>query len=293
MRKLFILPLLFVMLYAQKDTNTTLNPSTMERFIQPKITFQTDYLSDAGFEGFDASVQTTKTKLSLNNAIGGISYSHWNFQWKNPNTLPFYKGKTPIKSMQRLKLYANIPYFINDKWFMLSGISLNATYEEEYEESFGGSVFSFFSYKFNEEHAFQMGAFANYHAVKTLALPVVGYTYRIRQTDGFSLALGFPRAYLGYNINPKLLLNAGMIFSQAVIRLADDSGIENRGYVEAKDYESNIGFRYTWKKHLEISADVLYTLKRDFTIYNNSANELSSYSIKPSFGAIIKLRYRI
>ena len=293
MRTFFLLPLLFVMLYAQKDNNTTLSPSAMERLIQPKISLQTDYLSSANFEGYDTSVTTTKTTLSLNNAIGGVTYSRWDFQWKNAKNLPFYKGKTPIKAMQRLRLYGNIPYFINDKWFMLSRLSVNATFEEEYEESFGGSVFSFFSYQFDEEHAFQMGAFANYHPVHTLALPVVGYTYRIRQTDGMSLALGFPRAYLGYNINPKLLLRAGMIFSQAIIRLADESGIEDRGYVEADDYESNIGFRYTWKKNIEISADLLYILKRDFTIYDNSGDELNNYSIKPSFGAIVKLRYRI
>jgi hypothetical protein len=150
---------------------------------------------------------------------------------------------------------------------------------------------SFLSYKVDEEHAIQMGAFANYHPVKTLALPVLGYTYRIRANEGLSLLLGFPRAYVGYHLTPKLLLNAGMIYSQAVIRLADESGIENKGYVEAKDFQSNLGLRYELSDNFVVRADILYTFKRDFTIFDHDAHELESYSIEPSAGAILTLKY--
>jgi len=150
---------------------------------------------------------------------------------------------------------------------------------------------SFLSYKVDDEHAIQIGAFANYHPVKTLALPVLGYTYRIREKDGLSMVLGFPRAYVGYHLTPNLQFNAGMIYSQAVIRLADDSGIEERGYVEAKDFQSNIGLRYTFSENLELSADILYSFKRDFNIYDHDANEIDSYSIEPSAGAILKIKY--
>lgn len=266
-------------------------PSLLEKITQPKLTFQSDYLSDANFEGFDASVKTYKQKIQLNNGMFGISYSRWDFDWDNAASLPFYKGKTPIESMERVRLHANVPVFINDKWFMLNMLNVNATYEKEVANAFGAGVVSFLSYKIDDKHAIQMGAFANYHPVKTLALPVLGYTYRVREKDGLSMVLGFPRAYVGYHVTPKLLFNAGMIYSQAVIRLADDSGIEERGYVEAKDFQSNIGVRYEFNKHFELSADLLYTFKRDFTIYNNDANEVDSYSIESSAGAILKLKY--
>lgn len=265
--------------------------SLLEEIVQPKVTYQSDFLSDANFKGYEGSVKTYKQKIQVNNGFGGISYSRWDFDWDQEQDLPFYRGKTPIESMQSIKASANLPLPINDQWFMLNSVNINATFEKEYSDALGGGIFSFFSYKLDEEHAFQLGAFANYHPVKSIALPVLGYTYRALEDDGLTMVLGFPRAYIGYHIGPNLLLNAGAIYSQAVIRLADDSGIEPGGYSEAKDYQSNIGLRYTINEKFEINADLLYAFKRDFTIYDRDANEIDSYSIEPSAGAMIKLRY--
>lgn len=281
----------FLMMCALPLTAEEERPSLLEQIAQPKVTFQSDYLSDAKFEDYEGSVKTYKQKIQINNGFGGISYSRWDFDWDQEQDLPFYRGKTPIESMQSIRVFANLPVPINDKWFMLNSVNINATYEKEINDALGAGIFSFFSYKLDNEHAFQLGAFANYHPVKSIALPVLGYTYRERETDGLTMVLGFPRAYIGYHLSPKLLLNAGMIYSQAVIRLADDSGIEPEGYSEAKDYQSNIGLRYMINDKFEISANVLYAFKRDFTIYDRNENEVDSYSIEPSAGAMIKLKY--
>ena len=80
--------------------------------------------------------------------------------------------------------------------------------------------------------------------------------------------------------------------SSELVKVADDSGIEPGGYSEAKDYQANIGLRYEINKHFEVSTDLLYAFKRDFTIYNHNADEIDNYSIEPSFGGIVKLKYR-
>ena len=266
--------------------------SLLEQIAQPKLTFQSDFLSDAKFEGYDGSVKTDKQKIQINNEMFGFSYSRWDFDWNNESDLPFYQGKTPIDSMNRIRLFANWPLRINDEWFMLNTVNVNATYEDEMSDSFGAGITSFFSYKVDDDHSIQLGAFANYHSVKTLALPVLGYSYRARETDGLKMVIGFPRAYIGYHLSPEILLNTGMVYSQAVIRLADDSGIEPEGYSEAKDFQANFGLRYEINKHFEISADLLYAFKRDFTIYDHNSDEVDDYSIESSLGGIIKLKYR-
>lgn len=122
-------------------------PTLFDQIIQPKVSFQSDFLSEANFEGFDASVKTYKQQIKINNELLGISYSRWDFDWNDESGLPFYRGKTPIESMESIRLFANLPLPINDEWFMLNSINVNATYEEEYSDSFGAGILSFFSYQ--------------------------------------------------------------------------------------------------------------------------------------------------
>lgn len=44
---------------------------------------------------------------------------------------------------------------------MLNMVNVSATYEDQYD-AFGAGISSFFSYKLDEKHSIQLGAFANY-----------------------------------------------------------------------------------------------------------------------------------
>lgn len=265
--------------------------SLLEKMAQPKLSVQSAFLADAKLKGYAGSVRTFKQQVRINNGFGGFSYSRWDFGWDRAQTLPFYRQKTPIERMQRFKLFGNLFHRFNDRWSVLTSLNVNATTEKEFGNAFGAGIFGFFSYAFDSDHSLQLGAFANYHPITTLALPVIGYSYRAREDDGFQAVLGFPRAYAGYHLDKGLLVNAGFIYSQAVIRLADESGIEPSGYVEAKDYHGNLGVRYTLNASWQFNADLLYAFQRNFTIYDNSAHQIDSYTIDPSFGAMVKLRY--
>lgn len=269
-----------------------LNKDVLERMVQPKVSYESSYVSDADVSGSKGSVAVSKNRIQLNNAMFGISYTNWAFNWSDIDALPFGNGlDTPIDQMHSVRLNANIPYFINKDWFMLTSFSLNSTFERELDDSYGAGLFSFASYKIDEDHSIQMGAFANYHPISTLALPVMSYSYRAKQKDGFIFILGFPRAYAGYFINPKTLIRTGMIFSQSVIKLSKDSSIENAGYIEAKDYMGNLGVSHELSERFRIEGDLLYSLKREFIIYNNAGDEQSSYGIEPSLGLNLRLRY--
>jgi hypothetical protein len=292
MHKKIVLVMVLVMSTSLFAKETKLKKGLLERMVQPKVSLNSSYLSDANINGSDGSVQVAKNSIRINNAIGGITYTNWSFLWNNVADLPFGNGlDKPIKQMHRLKLNATLPYFISDKWFLITSLSVNTTFEKEMKSSYGTGIFSFASYKINDDHAIQMGAFANYHPVSTLALPVISYSYRARKTDGLQVILGFPRAFVGYFINDDLLLRGGMVFSQSVIKLSNESVIESSGYIEAEDYMGNIGLVYEVSPSFTLDTDLLYSLKRNFTIYNSSGDEQSAYSIKPSFGVSMRLKY--
>jgi len=291
-KKMILVVLCFVFSTTLLAKEGKLKKDLLEKMAEPKISLDSSYLSDAKVNGSEGGVSVSKNRILLNSDIGGISYTNWSFLWNNVAALPFGNGvENPIKQMHSIKVNANVPYFINENWFLLTSLSLKSTFEKEMDSSYGGGVFSFVSYKFNDNHTIQMGAFANYHKVSTLALPVVSYSYRIRQKDGFVLVLGFPRAYAGYFINEEMLLRGGMIFSQSVIKLSDASVVESSGYIEAEDYMSNMGVSYEMTSQFTLDMDLLYSLKRNFIIYNSAGQEQQNYTINPSLGLSLRLKY--
>lgn len=286
MRPSLLLLLLPLLLYAAEQ------PSEMERMAQPQVTLESAWLAETHVNGYRTSVRTSKQQLQIGNGFAGIDFARWYFDWNDEDALPFYRNKTPIKHMQRINLNGKYFHKFDSQWAMMLMASANATYEEELDgDAVGAGLFGFFSYRIDGDHALQFGTFVNYHPVTTLALPVFGYSYRARADDGFTAALGFPRTYVGYRPAPGWLLSTGFVFSQAVIRLADNSGIEPSGYVEAADYQASAGLRIAFARHWEFSTDLLYAFKRDFKIYDHTAKQIDSYTFDPSFGAMFRLNY--
>ena len=266
--------------------------SVLEKIIQPRISYESSLLNDAKVSDTDGSVQVYKNNLSINNEFIGLSYSNWKFDWNKIETLPFGNGSdAPIDQIHGLALNLNIPKKINDKWFLLTSLSLKSTFEKETKDSYGANLFSFASYRLDEDHSFQMGAFVNYHPTSTLALPVISYSYRTKFQDGWQFILGFPRTHVGYHINEQTLVRLGMIYSQSLVRLSDTSPIEASGYVEAKDFMSNLGITYDLTKNIRLSGDLLYTINREFIIYDSHANETQNNTVQNALGANVRLVY--
>lgn len=277
-----------LLLSAQQSANKT----GLQKMIQPKGSYETSYIDAAEFEGSGAQVSVVKNKFSLNNKIAGINYTNWKFSWNDIARLPFGDQKhTPISQMHSIGINGNIPYFINEKWFMLTSVSLKSTFEKEMQDSYTLGVFSFASYKLDAQNTLTVGAFANYHPTSTFAMPAMSYSYRAKEQEGFKFILGYPRTYAGYHLSSDALIRFGMIFSQSVIRLADQSTIAQGGFIEAKDYMGNLGVSYTFGEHYSLESDILYSLKREFTLYTEEAQKIDTYFIKPSFGINFKLSY--
>ena len=269
-----------------------LRKGALEKMIEPKVSLDSSYISNANIVDSDGSVGVTKNTLKVNNAFAELSYSNWAFNWDNIDKLPFGNGvDNPIEQMHSFKVQGNLPYLINDQWFMVTSLSLSTTFEKEMKDSYAVGIFSFASYKVNQNHTLQMGVFANYHPISTLILPIVSYSYRARQNDGLQFVLGFPRIYAGYYLSDKILLRGGMNFSQSVIKLGDDNVMENSGYIESQDYMGSVGASYEFNAKFTLEANFLYSLKRDFIIYNSAGDKVKDYSIEASPGVKLRLNY--
>lgn len=290
MKKIISFTIIFfaITLYAKDN----LKLSTLEKMVKPKVSLKSSYISDSNLDGYDGGVEVQKNTLKINNKFFGFSYSNTQYKWNNISALPFGNGNSePIEQMHTFKADIKLPYKINHQWFLINSFSIKSSFENDTQDSYSAGIFSFASYKYDDKHTIQIGAFANYHPTASIVMPIISYSYRIRHYNGFKFVLGFPRTYVGYHLNRATLLRFGMIYSQSVAKLNKNSTLQKDGYIETKDYMSNIGISYDFSKKLTIEADALYGLNREFTIYDSNSHKTNSYKIKPSLGASIKVIY--
>lgn len=256
----------------------------------PSLTYETSYLGTG--EIGQGDVRVLKNQFQLNKDFFTFGYTNWKFDWDNIASLPFGDhANSPIDQAHSLQASIRYRQKIDDQWSFMSLLSLKSTFEKELDNSFGINLLGFSSYNAGDGHSYQMGGFVNYHPVRTLILPTLSYSYREREKDGWHVILGFPRTYIGYHLNENCMLKGGMIFSQSLVRLSNHSSIENGGYIEAKDYLSNLGLIYTLSSSLSVSADFLYTLKREFTIFDSDAHEKQKNTVGNAAGVSVSLMY--
>jgi len=288
--KLFIFVLCIPFLLQAQERKKGL----LEQIVSPKVSFQTTYMDRSSVKNSQGDVQVNKNSIKINNANLSFSYTNWQFDWNNVADLPFGdKINQPIEKMHSLSLGITKPYRINKRWFSLSSASLNATFEDTLSDSYNLGLFSFASYAINADHSLQMGFFGTYHPVKTLALPIMSYSYRARSRDGIQVILGFPRTHVGYHINQNTLIRFGATASNSLIRLSDTSTIEQEGYSKFEDYMVNLGVSYDYSQKIKLTGDLLYTVQRDFTIYNKDGDEMSNYEMEPAKGVMLKVIFQL
>jgi hypothetical protein len=250
-------------------------------------------MQKANIKESEGSVAVTKNRLQINNANISFSYTNWRFNWDKVSDLPFGDGvHNPVEEMHGLNLSLSKSYRINERWFTVSSVSLNSTFEDDLSNSLSLGVFSFASYKIDSDHAVQMGLFGNYHPASSLIFPILSYSYRANYKDGIQVVLGFPQTHIGYHVNRDTLLRFGVLFSSSLIRLSDKSTVEPEGFNQFQDYMGNLGVTYDVNKKIQISGDILYAFKREITLYNKDGNELDNYEIEPTAGAMLKVIVR-
>ena len=277
--------LIFMAPLALKASDGKIEKTLLERLSQPKISFESTYMDRADIEGSEGNVQVIKNRIKINNSTFGFSYTNWTFDWDNVDKLPFGDGvHHPVEQMHGLNFSMTKPYRINEKWFSLSLISLNSTFEDNPKNSLSFGLFTFASYTINDDHTIQIGAFGSYHPVRTLVLPIVSYSYRARHKDGIQVILGFPNTHIGYHFNRDTLIRLGVVYSNSLFRLSDNSSVEPSGFNEFQDFMGNAGISYDLNRDIKLTGDFLYSIKRDFTIYDKHGTKLESYVIEPAAG---------
>ena len=240
--------------------------------------------------------------VSMGQASTGISYRVERFQfnlgyelrdysWDEVALLPFGDGRTdPWEQFHRLSLGARHFGRIDEQWGYFLGGSLTASFEEEISGSLGGGVQAGFSYTPAPPWEMRLGAAALVHKVGASVLPLVGLSWNQRAESGPSFGLGIPRTELRYRFNPQAALSARFSFARDIYRLADDSPVEPKGYVEERDWHGGLYLELSPAPNVRLTAGGRYHFERELNLYGKNGKNKRGYGVDGAAGGILELR---
>lgn len=227
-----------------------------------------------------------------------VFYHHNYYNWSNVAGLPFGDGRNdPWDDLHIVGISGRYRGRITDKW----GYFLNGGLFSGFEKQMGDVTVSAgggFSVSPFQDVRVSVGASFFYHPVRTLVLPVLGLSWKRSAgkhgdaAQGLSLSLGFPETSVGYRFNEKVGLRLGLVYTKGMYRLADDSPVQPRGYVETQDVMGGFFVDLTPIRPLKLSLGLGWDSFRELTVYNKDAHQRGDFDLDAAPSMYFRLNFR-
>lgn len=268
-----------------------------ERILPPlKLRLNGDFVSEASFKDDKGDMGRYSAGFRAQMSFLNFSYSMDNFTWKDKDKLPFGNGHdAPWKTLHRLRLGANYGGSLSKNWTWSGGIFGTASYEKEMEDAFGGGARLGVGYQISKrwDVGFGVALFAN--SISTRVLPyLAGFKYNGKndQGQGWFLHLGFPGSEVGYAFSDNFALRAGVDTDSKFYRLANDSDVLEKGYVQLEGWQALFRVDYSPIRHLEITAGPTLHFNRNVTTYRHDGDKVTDEDLGNALGGMLQIRYK-
>ncbi len=266
----------------------------IDEFLALKL--KVDYSSMMGMNvnqggGYDID----HSKIEVGNFLLSFAYESFSVNWQDQADLPFATGvKKPLSNLHRYHLQAHVPYRLDDKRMWLGHVGAEWAFEEDVSDSLSLQSYLLYSEKLDKKSSWQLGVYANYHPVGTILLPIFEYTYNYPfiVRAGYYGHIGFPKTQLGYHLNSNLRTDFGLIYHQAIAKLADDSPIEAGGFFHSKNWRASWQVHYRFTKKLEARFGLQADISNQLVLYDRSYKERDHFYIDQGKGWNLGVSYQ-
>jgi hypothetical protein len=256
-----------------------------------ELSLDAGYAAPAEVHGSGAEASATDLKLSAGWKGFSLTYERVDYSWDDPGRLPFNASSgDPWDSLHVVGVGYRHRGFLSPKWMYFAGGAARSAFEEEMDDSWSLRAFGGVGYRFSDKLTLSFGALVSYHKVDTLAIPIMGLTYNRGATQGVSGAVGYPITYLAYHFNPAWAVVLRVVeFDRDYFRLADDSPVERRGYLERQDLSAAAGVKFTPTRLVSLYVGARYYFNREFTIHDEDADRSSTYDLDNAWGGVARV----
>ncbi|BBD08115.1 uncharacterized protein DFE_1389 [Desulfovibrio ferrophilus] len=256
------------------------------------ISVETGIVSDADYDDREGGFSVLQADVSMTYDILRLSYGVRSYDWNDRTGLPFGNGvDDPWDQLHEIELSAHDRGRINSEWgwFYVAGVS--AAYEEEMDDSLGMFVGGGASYALSDAWAVQMGVGVAGHKIRWAVVPILGVMWNQGVEQGFSARIGFPEAELVYRFDPQWAVHLAGRVEYDLWRLADDSTVRSKGYLEESGIRVGLYGDWTPTKELFVRFGPEFIFARETTFYNSDGDEQNSYNSGATVGGSFSIGY--
>lgn len=261
----------------------------------PTLSLMGDWASEAAVKDSDGKVSSYR--LGAKVSIGGfyLSAARTTYLWTDAGRLPMGAGgKEPWEHLNLVR--AGFQYERGRKrrlgWF--AGGEVHSGWEEDLDgESVGAFAYLGANYTFGNKVLVRLGALGVYHKAESLVLPVVGVRWNMDARKGLMGDVGFPRTTVAWRFNPTWAIRLdGMFYDSDYYRLADNSPLESKGFLEQRQMSADLGMEFRPVTDMIIFGGVRYLFNREYKVWNQDGENERSYDVDPSWGLVFSMDWR-
>jgi hypothetical protein len=252
------------------------------------------HIQSTGFEDNEGETAITTSQLALRWKFMSLTYKQDAYSWKDVDQLNFGDGQTdPWKRLHRIALGANFKDKIIDDWSWMAGASLTSSFENEMNDSYGGTLRGGVGYKWSDTLSFTGGMVIFTNKVRTTAFPFIGMQYKdIRENDsGWFASLGMPSNEIGYQLDTASTFRLSFSQQGGFSRLADNSSVSSRGYVETSSWKTGLYYDWLPEESLRLSFGPEFHIGRSIKFYDEYGDKFQTEDQNNAMGISAFIKY--
>ncbi|VAW93599.1 hypothetical protein MNBD_GAMMA21-3076 [hydrothermal vent metagenome] len=260
-----------------------------------------DSKSNMGNSQVGTSGVLIQTEYENNNMVYTFNYERWNYNWTNPETLPFVSGATnaPWSSFNTLQFGVAYEQELNDKWEFNYYIEAESSFEKETSGSNEYELGVDFIYEPSKAWVYTLNVNLEYLDATGGELGVdLEIEWNHGKKDGwsgeFEISSEFPETSLTYHFTRAF--STTMFYNESgssTIRLSDSSPVIGMqgGYFE-DEYNAlgiKVNYEFTYESYLSFAFQ--QNTGRSFSFVDSSGRTETAYEFADTIEAAIGLSY--
>lgn len=244
--------------------------------------------------GRDSAYSLAAGKFALGLGPVGGEFKALHFVWDRPDDFVVdTKGRDPWDTLYEVSLGYRHPGAISERLSYELMLGAASGFEKQMEESFSFSAGGYLLYKFAPKWTLAAGGLYSRHQnVNTDFdfIPIIGISWNAEATKGLSFTLGLPSSDVTWHFNEKtrVILELSS-FEGGVFRLADNSPVREKGYVELLSTTCTLRLETLLWDRLQVSAGLSQPISRQMKLYDHQGKNEKKYDVEKLPGFILSM----